>query len=111
MTPTFAYMIRRKADGLFSTGGMAPLFTKVGKMWRNLKTFHGHLALFRERYLSYSYRREYFGGPYENGVWVLPKQYEGCEVVKIRIVVDEAIDLQHYIETERPPADKLRLKG
>lgn len=28
------YRIRRKSDGLFSTGGSRPLWTKNGKLWR-----------------------------------------------------------------------------
>lgn len=27
------YKIRRKSDGLYSTGGMTPSFTKQGKVW------------------------------------------------------------------------------
>lgn len=102
------YMIRRKSDGLFSSGGATPTFSKVGKMWRNLNTFHNHLSMFKYRYLPWGWRnKQYDDGPYENGVFILPDQYRGCEVVTIKIAIDKATDLQEYIKKERK-SDKLR---
>jgi hypothetical protein len=106
---TFVYMIRRKSDGLFSSGGYKPRFSNIGKMWTTLNTFHNHLALFRERYLPWSERKKgWDDGPYEKGVWVLPEAYKDCEVVTIRIVVDSAMPLEQYLKEKRPPADELR---
>lgn len=34
----------RNSEGLFSTGGMRPRFTKQGKMWQQLGHVHGHIS-------------------------------------------------------------------
>ena len=52
MRAPVGYMIRRKSDGLFSSGGSGPKFTSIGKVWRNANTFHNHLAMFRETSVS-----------------------------------------------------------
>ena len=38
------YMIRRRKDGLFSTGGVWPTFATNGKMWRSMGSLNGHLS-------------------------------------------------------------------
>jgi len=38
------YKIRRRVDGLFSTGGSAPRFTKNGKMWSTIANLKRHLS-------------------------------------------------------------------
>jgi len=38
------YMIRRRADGLYSTGGSWPGFTNNGKMWSSMKALNTHLS-------------------------------------------------------------------
>ena len=37
------YKIRRKADGMFSTGGSSPSFTKNGKIWKQKGHLTNHL--------------------------------------------------------------------
>lgn len=60
----FVYKIRRP-DGLFSTGGMSPGFTKIGKTWSNIGHVKTHL---RQFYNPFGKR------------WELPKDYEDAEV-------------------------------
>ena len=47
----FVYRIRRKADGLFSTGGCRPSFSKKGKEWK-LGALKNHFSLTKQRYLT-----------------------------------------------------------
>ena len=101
MRAPIGYMIRRKSDGLFSGGGMGPRFNTVGKVWRNANTFHNHLALFRDSsYYKDGKRIE----DYVNGVWHLPIQYQGCEVVKVRFEVIESTNLAQYCRDLKPSA-------
>ena len=39
------FKIRRKSDGLFSTGGQTPSFQKGGKVWDTLNQLKKHIAL------------------------------------------------------------------
>jgi hypothetical protein len=39
------YRIRRKVDGLFSTGGGYPRWTKKGKVWNSIGSLKAHLHL------------------------------------------------------------------
>ena len=41
------FKIRRKSDGLFSTGGTGPQWSKKGKMWTGRGPLSNHLALVR----------------------------------------------------------------
>lgn len=47
------YKIKRKSDGLYSTGGYYPSFTKQGKAWRQLGHLKSHLALMGYQYIGY----------------------------------------------------------
>lgn len=38
------YKIRRKSDGLFSSGGERPTFGNKGKLWKTLGHLHSHLV-------------------------------------------------------------------
>lgn len=38
------YKIRRKSDGLFSTGGVSPKFNSVGKVWKKKGHLSSHIA-------------------------------------------------------------------
>lgn len=42
--PTFK--IRRKSDGLYSTGGLYPHFTKSGKVWGSKQALKKHFEQF-----------------------------------------------------------------
>ena len=70
MPPT-VYKIRRKSDGLFSTGGTSPTFTKKGKAWSGKGPLHLHLSQFN------------------NG-----RVYEGCEIVGFEYVEAGTRDVQ-----------------
>lgn len=61
--PLMVYKIRRVSDGLFSTGGLYPKFTRSGKAWPSIGALKCHLAQFT---------CDTSGAP---------RCYEGCEVV------------------------------
>lgn len=43
--PDKVYMIRRKKDGLFSTGGNNPRFKTAGKTWDTMAKLNAHLTM------------------------------------------------------------------
>lgn len=45
MAEQYVYKIRKKSDGLFSTGGSRPRFTKKGKVWASIGHIRNHLNL------------------------------------------------------------------
>jgi hypothetical protein len=54
--PKVIHMIRRNSDGLYSTGGMSPRFTKDGKVWSQLGHLKNHLRQFDYDYNLYPYK-------------------------------------------------------
>lgn len=49
---TVVYKIRRKSDGLFSTGGSVPSWTENGKTWNTRGALSNHMAQLRDPYYS-----------------------------------------------------------
>lgn len=68
MEPEIVYKIRRKTDGLFSSGGSSPSFSKKGKVWRSQSAISLHFSMLVKYSDSY-YKRDYLG------------VYEDCEVI------------------------------
>ncbi len=64
------YKIRRKTDGLFSTGGWHPVFAEKGKVWNTRGAVSGHFANFDDARKN--------------------KLYRDCEVVLYQVIEDEA---------------------
>ena len=50
------YKIRRKTDGLFSTGGECPFFNKKGKTWSARGHVTSHLSQFGDRRKNQYYK-------------------------------------------------------
>lgn len=73
----------RKANGLFSSGGSEPRFTKKGKVWGSLGALKQHLALFSN-----------FG------------MYEGCEVVAFEYIETEATPVNSFVQDVREARKK-----
>jgi hypothetical protein len=69
-----AYKIRRKSDGLFSSGGTDPDFNRQGKTWSCIGHLKNHLKQF------YSYHWQTKGGD-----WRL-EMYKDCEIVEYEII-------------------------
>jgi hypothetical protein len=92
MKDTFVYKIRR-ADGLYSTGGLAPKFNEKGKVWSGLGPLRNHLNTVAT----------------SRG----PDHYVNCEVVKVRVsrTVEDAYpiaDLTTAMDRERQKAEAAR---
>lgn len=49
---TVVYKIRRKSDGLFSTGGTCPSWNANGKTWNTRGALSNHMAQLRDPYYS-----------------------------------------------------------
>ena len=72
----FVYMIRRRADGLFSTGGCSPRFSKKGKEWK-VGALKNHFNLTKQR-------QQWIG----RGSHLVPLPYNDIEheVVQVEVV-------------------------
>ena len=80
------YKIRRKSDGLFSTGGQVPDFNKAGKTWDTLPQLMRHIALVKHGLWNDTYT---FVVP---GSWA----YDDTEVVEVEIKVLKATPTKDY---------------
>ena len=71
------YKIRRKSDGLFSTGGQNPDFTKQGKVWKKKGDINSHITMITDSYRDIHDKNKY------------PHPYMGCEVVLYELIETE----------------------
>lgn len=96
------YKIRRKSDGLFSTGGQYPSFTTKGKFWANKSGLHNHLNM---NPVTYTYHPPI--GPFGGNPTTTHDAYADCEIVEYEIREDEgtAISVSEYREVLREAAD------
>lgn len=69
------FKIRRKADGLFSTGGIEPRWDKKGKTWNGIGQLKNHLNQFKPQ----------FKGDDDTTI----KTYKGCEIVWYELILAE----------------------
>jgi len=85
------YAIQNK-DGLFSTGGDHPTFTKTGRRWDDLRMLNNHLALFKY------------------GNW---DHYKDCKIVtfELTVVEGETVSLNEIFEEQKEVAMLNKLKG
>ena len=81
----FVYKIKR-LDGLFSTGGCTPEFTKTGKTWSSIGHVKTHL---RQFYNSFSKK------------WHLPKDYKDAEMCcyELSPTLSSAVRIQRMQES------------
>jgi hypothetical protein len=84
------FKIRRKTDGLFSTGGSRPSFSKQGKLWKRKSDLTCHINLVVSSYKGTSV-------------------YEECELVIFKVTETEVSSqlLREYIQ-EREDAKQQR---
>lgn len=87
---TIVYKIRRKSDGLFSTGGITPRFTEKGKEWKARNHVSSHMRQVGF-YHSHKTKEEY---------------YSDCEVVTYKVTVAEiesipALNWEETAKTKR----------
>lgn len=76
------YMIQRRSDGLYSTGGQSPDFTQYGKAWTGIGHLKNHLRLFDET--TYDYKT----GTYHK-IADVTKIYADCDIVVFEIAQTE----------------------
>ena len=74
-----AYMIRRKSDGLYSTGGTAPSFNKKGKVWSSIGALKNHII----QGVNTNYNRKAFC------LWHTFADYKNCEIIELVSVITE----------------------
>jgi len=98
MTDETLYKIRRKDDGLFSTGGQDPRFTKNGKAWK-IGPMLNHLTMLRSQRLdSIEFKRGY-SKPNPNAARMLARTadvYEDCEVVSFEVTVTSTTSVTDF---------------
>lgn len=83
------YKIRRRSDGLCSTGGGHPEFTHVGKTWSNMQSLHSHFAVIQE-IKEYAMRRHRDDTIPD----FIAETYAGCDVVTL--IEAQHIDVSVY---------------
>lgn len=100
MSDNVLYKIRRKSDGLFSTGGHTPRFTKIGKSWK-FGALLNHLTMIRtariRRVEGFRHYRD--NKPVPNAAKIfaqIPDIYEDCEIITFKIVVDSTIPIGDF---------------
>jgi len=79
------YKIRRKSDGLFSSGGEFPSFDAVGKVWTRHNHLSCHLALVVERLEGRGKNRK-------------PWPYEDCEIVMVEYSYSHSLAFTSTLE-------------
>lgn len=83
------YKIRRRSDGLFSTGGSTPYFNKNGKIWKQKGHLTSHINQLQHGSGVTSYN---YSHPHQTHV------YEDCEIVTYRIAETEVGTNQTILE-------------
>ncbi len=81
------YKVRNK-DGLFSKGGMEPIFTKKGKIWTGGNYLKNHFNMLKENFSYYRFR----GGEHlveEHFKKELERLYKDCVVVEMNFDTGE----------------------
>jgi len=68
------YQIRRKSDGLYSSGGSYPIFKKIGKTWTGPGPLKLHVGM-----VIYNFKRQQERYPYND-----------CEIVTLLVQEDQA---------------------
>jgi hypothetical protein len=85
------YKIRNKETGLFSTGGISPNWTKLGKTWNSIGTFKSHLTLVGDRY-NCIYNNKLKGLSIDTDI------YKNCEVVEVEFKECKVSNIKDFIE-------------
>ena len=73
---TLVYRIKRKSDGLYSTGGSCPRFTKKGKTWSSIGNLKNHLNMVGNSYHN----------PISNQTNWRASGYDNCEIEVFQVV-------------------------
>jgi hypothetical protein len=79
MTKTM-YKIRRREDGLFSTGGSIPGFNSIGKFWTGIGPLKNHIRCVT----YYDKQRD-------------EPEYAGCEIVEFETREIKSFDAMEFI--------------
>ena len=109
------YKIRRRSDGLFSTGGKSPRFVKDnGKVFKKRSNVSSHITNLikhpRKRYIQEKpeeprvYGRRTIPGHFEE--YCPSEVYEDCEIVEYELVVSSTEDLSVVIAEKKESLEK-----
>ena len=88
------YKIRRKSDGKYSNGGLAPFFSDYGKTWGSERHVRIHLEMFRCEIDAMDL-------------------YDDCEIIEYDLVPNllPAVDINEIFTGYREEATVAALKG
>ena len=87
---TTIFKIRRKSDGLFSTGGTSPKFEERGKAWKARNHVTSHMTQIEQAYDSYRHHS------------TVEDYYEDCEVVEFEVTETQINAIPVLEWTEAP---------
>lgn len=91
------YKIRRKSDGLYSTGGQYVYWTKKGKTWNSISALSSHLAGTYSQYLVHkAYTSEVTGINLDE----LPSNhpYKDCEIVEAEVDFKSKKSVENFLD-------------
>lgn len=78
------YKIQRNSDGLFSSGGITPSFSRGGKTWSSKGALMGHLAQFYNT--NYDKKEKIGASHIYPRELPLPFVYEDCTIVTFQVL-------------------------
>lgn len=112
------YMIRRRKDGLYSTGGSWPGFSNNGKMWSSMKSLNSHLTnVYQHDYYSREsavVKRGQDGrfSTFDFGAFADMKNnpYMNCDIVEVELNYKVKVDIFNhlalrYVKDETPATE------
>lgn len=109
------YKLRRKSDGMYSTGGTHVRWSAKGKEWATLAALSGHLA--QHKGGQYAQTRQWKSGGYGYGgnsnYDLVGTEWNDVEIVtlEIRENVAEAQDAKAYVDGMRDRAQKRKVQA
>lgn len=111
------YMIRRRKDGLFSSGSSWPCWGRHGKMWDSLKTLNLHLTnIYKDNYYGRTavLKRGQDGrfSTFDFGAFADMKHnpYLNCDIVEVELSYNVKVDIFNhlalrYVKDETPATE------
>ena len=85
------FMIRRRSDNKYSSGGSYPRFTKYGKAWTDLGHLKNHLNLVVDSVYEHRTSHGYEGEPFD--LLQSLDVYNGCDIVEYKVLLSEDVTL------------------
>jgi hypothetical protein len=96
------YMIQRRSDGLYSSGGAYPQFSKAGKIWKTMSTLNLHLTSVYKGWRANGCLKAGDDGKYSKFdiaafADMVKNPYINCDIVEVELTPTTAKDVFTHI--------------